>query len=36
MAEKQAKRILSIPIYPELKDSQAKYVVECIKEFLKD
>lgn len=35
MAEKQAKRILSIPIYPELKDSQAKYVVECIKEFLK-
>ena len=35
MAERQAKRILSIPIYPELKDSQAKYVVECIKEFLK-
>jgi len=35
MAEKQAKRILSLPIYPELEDSQAKYVVECIKKFLK-
>jgi dTDP-4-amino-4,6-dideoxygalactose transaminase len=35
LAEKQANRILSLPIYPELEDSQAKYVVECIKEFLK-
>jgi len=34
MAEEQADRILSLPIYPELEDSQAQYVVECIKEFL--
>jgi len=35
MAEKQANKILSLPIYPELENSQAKYVVECVKEFLK-
>ena len=35
MAEKQANRILSLPIYSELEDSQIFYVVECIKEYLK-
>ena len=35
VAEEQAKRILSLPIYPELKDSQVHYVVQCIKEFLR-
>jgi dTDP-4-amino-4,6-dideoxygalactose transaminase len=35
IAEKQANRILSLPIYAELEDSQAHYVVQCVKEFLK-
>ena len=34
MAEEQAARILSLPIYPELEDAQVQYIVECIKEFL--
>ena len=34
MAEKQANRVLSLPIYPELKDSQIYYVVQCVKEYL--
>ena len=33
IAEDQASKILSLPIYPELKDIQIEYVVECIKEF---
>ena len=35
MAEKQAKEILSLPIYPELKKSETQYVVKCVKTFLK-
>ena len=33
VAEKQAKRILSLPIYPELSDSDIEYVTSKIKEF---
>tara|TARA_B100000953_G_scaffold284660_1_gene264590 strand:+ start:751 stop:1851 length:1101 start_codon:yes stop_codon:yes gene_type:complete len=33
IAEKQAKKILSLPIYPELKNSEIKYIVVCIKKF---
>ena len=36
MAEKQAKKILSIPIYPELKKIESQYVVKCIKAFFKN
>jgi UDP-2-acetamido-2-deoxy-ribo-hexuluronate aminotransferase len=36
MAEKQAKKILSIPIYPELKKIESQYVVQCIKAFFKN
>ena len=35
VAEKQANRILSLPIYPELEDTQVQYVVKCVKEYLK-
>ena len=33
VAEKQANRILSLPIYPELEDIQIEYVIEAVKEF---
>ena len=33
IAEKQAKKILSLPIYPELKNTEIKYIVACIKKF---
>jgi dTDP-4-amino-4,6-dideoxygalactose transaminase len=32
-AEGQASRILSLPIYPELEDSQIEFVVKCVKDF---
>ncbi len=32
-SERAAKETLALPIYPELTDSQAQYVVECIYEF---
>jgi len=32
-AEKQAKQILSLPIYPELTEEQIKYIIQTIKEF---
>lgn len=32
-AERQAKRILSLPIYPELTDEQVEYVIKMIKEY---
>jgi dTDP-4-amino-4,6-dideoxygalactose transaminase len=31
--ERQAKRILSLPVYPHLRADQRTYVVECIREF---
>jgi dTDP-4-amino-4,6-dideoxygalactose transaminase len=34
VTEKQASRILSLPIYPELESSQIQYVVKCVKDFL--
>jgi dTDP-4-amino-4,6-dideoxygalactose transaminase len=33
VAEKAAKEILSIPIYPEMTQEQLRYVVDSIKEF---
>lgn len=33
VAEDQASKILSLPIYPELKDPQIEYVVKCVREF---
>jgi dTDP-4-amino-4,6-dideoxygalactose transaminase len=33
LAEKQAKKILSIPIYPELKKVEIEYIIKCIKIF---
>ena len=35
-AEKQAKKILSLPIYAELSDNEVEYVVKCIKQFFND
>ncbi len=29
-AEKAAKEVLAVPIYPELSEEQMKYVVDCI------
>ncbi len=34
VTEKVSREILSLPIYPELKDTQIKYIVEKIEEFL--
>jgi dTDP-4-amino-4,6-dideoxygalactose transaminase len=34
-SEKAAAETLALPIYPELTDAQAEYVVQCIAEFLK-
>jgi len=36
VAEEQAKSILSIPLYPELKDSQIEYVIAKIKRFFQN
>ena len=35
VAEKASKEILSLPMYPELEESQIKYVCDAIKEFYK-
>ena len=35
-ARKEMDQILSLPMFPELKEEQIKYVAECIKEFYKD
>lgn len=35
VTEKMCKKILALPIYPELKDEEVQYVVDCIKEFYK-
>jgi dTDP-4-amino-4,6-dideoxygalactose transaminase len=35
VAEKTAKEIISLPIYPELKDEEVKYVCETIRKFYK-
>jgi dTDP-4-amino-4,6-dideoxygalactose transaminase len=32
-SEKAAKETLALPIYPELTDRQARYVVECVVSF---
>jgi dTDP-4-amino-4,6-dideoxygalactose transaminase len=32
-SERAAKETLALPIYPELSEAQAEYVVECIREF---
>jgi dTDP-4-amino-4,6-dideoxygalactose transaminase len=34
-SERAAKETLALPIYPELSDQQAEWVVECIRQFLK-
>jgi dTDP-4-amino-4,6-dideoxygalactose transaminase len=31
--EQLAKEVISLPMYPELKDKEAKYVIDCIKKF---
>ena len=36
MTEKQANRVLSLPIYPELEDSQVEYVIAKIKRFIQN
>jgi dTDP-4-amino-4,6-dideoxygalactose transaminase len=33
-SERAAKETIALPIYPELSDTQAQFVVECIGEFL--
>jgi dTDP-4-amino-4,6-dideoxygalactose transaminase len=33
-SERAAKQTLALPIYPELTDSQVRFVAECIREFL--
>ncbi len=33
VAERAALETLALPIYPELSDAQAEYVVECIRDF---
>jgi dTDP-4-amino-4,6-dideoxygalactose transaminase len=32
-SEAAAKETLALPIYPELSDEQAQYVVECVRDF---
>ena len=34
-SESAAKETLALPIYPELNDQQAEYVVQCIRDFLR-
>ena len=36
VTEKQANRVLSLPIYPELEDSQVEYVIAKIKSFIQN
>jgi dTDP-4-amino-4,6-dideoxygalactose transaminase len=33
-SERAAKETLALPVYPELTDLQARYVVDCVREFL--
>jgi dTDP-4-amino-4,6-dideoxygalactose transaminase len=33
-SERAAKETLALPVYPEVTESQAKFVVACIREFL--
>lgn len=33
VTEKMCKKILALPIYPELKNEEAQYICDCIKEF---
>jgi dTDP-4-amino-4,6-dideoxygalactose transaminase len=33
VTERQAGRILSLPVYPELDDQQVEYVAECVRSF---
>jgi dTDP-4-amino-4,6-dideoxygalactose transaminase len=33
-SERAAKETLALPIYPELTESQAQFVVACVREFL--
>jgi dTDP-4-amino-4,6-dideoxygalactose transaminase len=33
-SERAAKETLALPVYPELSDSQARYVVECIRDWV--
>jgi dTDP-4-amino-4,6-dideoxygalactose transaminase len=35
VAEKQAEKILSLPMFPEIEQSQLKYVADCISEYLR-
>ena len=35
VAERAAKRLLSLPMYPELTRDQIKYVADSVKEFMK-
>ena len=35
VVEKQAKSILSLPIYPELTDEEVDYVIQCVKKYFK-
>jgi dTDP-4-amino-4,6-dideoxygalactose transaminase len=32
-AKKITTQVLSLPLYPELKDSEIEYICNCIKEF---
>ena len=36
VAEKYAQEVLTLPMYPELKDRQIEYITECIKKFFID
>ena len=36
VTEKQVQEILSLPVYPELKDEQVNYVIQSIKDFFND
>jgi dTDP-4-amino-4,6-dideoxygalactose transaminase len=33
VAERQAQRILSLPVYPELEESHLRYIVKAIRDF---
>lgn len=35
LSEELAKEVISLPMYPELKDEQIEYVINCLKEFYK-
>lgn len=36
IAEKYSKKILSLPIFPQMGDSEVAYVIKCIKDFYED